>query len=168
MKNVILLFLSIVLVSACRDQTSLNTSLEDTCFSECSLLISSDEPGLYNEYWCDENDKTADIYISPIVGVFDYVLICTDVPYHLRALSSIDRYNGESSSSFNRWNNVTIRDNCIKLLLSPSQFSEVMQHGIEAHVIMELDPNGSYSELDNITFTEMQQIVSDYRQNLCE
>ena len=167
MKYLLYLILVLSLVTACGDRFDQNTDLENSCFHECSFLISSDEPGEYNVYTCNGDDLTDQLYLTEPIGLFGDLILCSGPGFHFRALIGIDSYDGAGSEEFNNWYNATISDDCLNISLPAAQYNHVIQLGIELHAIIEITDNGSSSELDNVSPPEMQSLVDTYRQQLC-
>lgn len=166
MKNYLVLILLFNLCS-CADSFDQNTNLETSCFHECSFLINADEPDELNLYNCNGVDLTDQLTVSRPVGVFGNLTICSGPGYHFRALVGIDSYDGEASADFNNWHQVTIRGDCMRIALPAAQFDHVIQIGVELHAIIEITETGTSSELDNVSPAQMQELVPQYRDNLC-
>lgn len=167
MRTIIISLLLILLDSCSKSPVTIESSAV-TCYSECDFLISADEPDEYNTYTCQGVDITERLHLSYLLGAVDHIEICFPPSTQLRALIAIDRYNGESSCSFDVWNDVSIIDNCLTLFLSPSQLKEVAQDGIVLDMIIEENHEAVSSELAHLSYDDMQAHVIEYRKQLCD
>ena len=168
MYQTLTLILALTLFTSCGDRFDTNTDLDNSCFHECSFLISSDEPGEYNLYRCNGEDLTDQLYLTEPLGLFGDLSICSGPGYHIRSLISIDSYDGEATESFNSWYRASISEDCLTISLPAAQYNHVIQLGIQLQAIIEITEQGTSSELDNLSPNQMQELSDNYMTRLCE